>query len=341
MQAPRTTAELDQFMTEPAPGVVRSLEDLPGPLGVLGAGGKMGLHVTRMLDRACRQLGRANAVTAVSRFGSADSRSPFEHAGIPTLSADLSNPADLDRLPDFAGLIFLAGVKFGTQNQPELLEQMNVRMPRLVASRYRSSRIVALSTGCVYSFQPPDSGGSTEEEPTDPPGDYARSCLGREEAFREAAEQWGTRSTLIRLNYSIDLRYGVLVDLAQKVMAEEPISVEMGYVNILWQGDAAAHILQALPLATAPPCVLNVTGAEVLAVRDLALRLGQLLDKPVQLIGEEQPTAWLSNPSRAHQLFGPPRVSVEQMLQWTAQWITQGGDTWNKPTHFETRDGQY
>ncbi len=341
MPAPRTTAELDHIMTEPPPGVLECLEGLPGPFGVLGAGGKMGLHVTQMLDRACRHGGRAGAVTAVSRFGSPDARAPFKRAGIPTLSADLSNPEDLDRLPDFEGLIFLAGVKFGTQNQPELLEQMNVRMPRLVASRYRTSRIVALSTGCVYSFQSPELGGSTEDQPTDPPGDYARSCLGREEAFREAAEQWGTRSTLIRLNYSIDLRYGVLVDLAQKVLAEEPISVEMGYVNIIWQGDAVAHILQALPWATAPPCVLNVTGAEVLAVRDLAHRLGQLLGKPVQLIGQEQPTAWLSNPSRAHQLFGPPRVSVEQMLEWTAHWVTQGGETWNKPTHFEARDGQY
>lgn len=341
MKSPRTVTELDQRISTPTPEVLAAVEQLPGTFAVLGAGGKMGLHLCLMLHKACQQLGRRGAVTAISRFGSPRSREAFERAGIPVLAADLSDPARLETLPFFDQIFFLAGVKFGTSQQPELLERMNVEMPQGVARHFRDARIVALSTGCVYAFSTPASGGSREESETDPPGDYARSCLGREAAFRKAAEQYGTRSALIRLNYSIDLRYGVLVDLARKILAGEPISVEMGYVNLIWQGDALAHTIQSMPRASAPPFVVNVTGAEILSVRELALRLGELLGKCVEILGEEQPTAWLSNPAKAVRLFGPPRVTVEQMLQWTADWMANGGETWNKPTHFETRAGAY
>ncbi|MCB1087834.1 MAG: NAD(P)-dependent oxidoreductase, partial [Verrucomicrobiae bacterium] len=222
-----------------------------------------------------------------------------------------------------------------------MLERFNVEMPRRVAERYPDSRLVALSTGCVYPFVPPASGGSKETDGTDPVGDYAISCLGRETAFCEAADRRGTMSALIRLNYAIDLRYGVLVDIAQKVLAGVPIDVTMGHVNVIWQGDALAHTVQALTRVSAPPFILNVTGSGILEVRDLANRFGERLGKEVEITGTEAETAWLNDASLSHQLFGQPRVSVDEMIDWIATWLEAGGGTLGKPTHFETRDGNY
>ena len=338
---PATDEALDACISSPSPRVLETLAQISGSIAVLGAGGKMGLHLAQMLQRGCQQLGRPATVTAVSRFGSVHSRAEFAASGITTLAADLSDPAQLQRLPEFEHLFFLAGVKFGTAHQPELLEQMNIRMPQLVAARYPAARFVALSTGCVYSFTTPESGGSRETDPTAPPGDYARSCLGREQAFQHAATEYGTRSSLIRLNYSIDLRYGVLVDLAQQLLTGQPIDLEMGYVNLIWQGDALDHIIQSLNHASAPPFVINVTGSQVLSVRSLAEQLAQELGVTPQFTGSSQPTAWLSQAERAHALLGPPRMSVAQMIAWTAAWLRQGNSTWNRPTHFETRGGAY
>ena len=198
---------------------------------------------------------------------------------------------------------------------------------------FRESAVVALSTGCVYSFTPPESGGSTEEDPTDPPGDYARSCIGREQAFASA----GGRCSLIRLNYSVDLRYGVLVDIAQHALAEAPIDVSTGYVNVIWQGDATAYIIAALSHASSPPFVLNVTGTRTLRVRDIAARFS---NHPT-FQGEEAPTAWLNNATRCHELFAPPSVSEDELIEHVGRWLEGGGETLGKPTHFEARDGSY
>lgn len=297
----------------------------------------MGFHLSLMLQRAAKALGRQEPIMTVSRFGSAAARDQFADAGFEVLSADLSQPEVVAALPAVENVFFLAGVKFGTAHDSALLERMNVTLPRLVAGHCRNSRIVALSTGCVYAFTTPGSGGSTEADPTDPPGDYAKSCLGREAAFRET----GARTSLIRLNYAVELRYGVLVDLAQTVLAGRPVDLATGYVNVIWQGDALAHTVQALPIAESPPHVFNVTGPGVLRVRDLAEAFGQRLGKPVSFQGVEAPTAWLSNASHTHRLFGPPRVSVEQMIDWIAGWLERGGETLGKPTHFENRDGSY
>lgn len=308
---------------------------------VLGAGGKMGFHVSRMLQRALESVGRVEPVVTVSRFGDDSTRRQFEEAGFDVRATDLSDTGQLNALPDAENVFYLAGMKFGTSDRPDLLQRFNVEMPQLVSERYRDSRIVALSTGCVYSFVTPESGGSTEDSPTDPPGDYAQSCLGREQAFVAAASRWGTRSSLIRLNYSIDLRYGVLVDLAQKVLAGEAIDVSMGYANIIWQRDAVSHLIQTLPRTSAPPFVLNVTGPDVLRIRDLAQSFEKRLGCDLDLRGEESTTAWLNNAARSHQLFGRPQTTVEQMVAWTADWLERGRPTLGKPTHFETRDGEY
>ncbi|MEZ6058961.1 MAG: NAD(P)-dependent oxidoreductase [Planctomycetaceae bacterium] len=300
----------------------------------------MGFHLSLMLCRALQELGRRDSVIAVSRFGSAESQADFAAAGCDVRPADLADERQVASLPDVENVFFLAGIKFGSSQNPDSLRQMNVEMPRTVADRFRRSSIVALSTGCVYSFTTPESGGSTESSPTDPPGAYAESCLGREQAFVEAG-RLGTRSSIIRLNYSIDLRYGVLVDIAQAVMAGRPVDLTTGYVNVIWQGDAIAHIVQALPHAAAPPEIFNVTGADVLRVRDLAHAFAVRFGVEAQLTGRESDTAWLNNPAKSHRLFGPPAVSTEQLVDWVADWLKRGSPTLNKPTHFEARDGKY
>lgn len=341
LSTPASVEELDELISRPSEAVQTALSICPGRFIVLGAGGKMGLHVSQMLQRALSGIGWDEPVMVVSRFENTETRDRFEAADFDVISADLSDPHQVAALPDAENVYFLAGVKFGTSSRPDLLQRMNIDMPRLIADRYRSSRIVALSTGCVYAFSSPLSGGPTEDDPTDPPGDYARSCLGREGAFREASDRYGTRCVLIRLNYSVELRYGVLVDIAQKVLAEAPVSLDMGYANVIWQGDAIAHIIQSLPRANSPPLVLNVTGAEILRVHDVARGFAERLGKEVRLEGTEAPTAWLSNASRSHQMFGAPKVSLNQMMDWIADWLKRGGPTLNKPTHFEVRSGGY
>lgn len=341
MKTPQSIAELDEYLTRPPVSVSEAVKRLPGGFAVLGAGGKMGFHVANMLQRALLAAGRNERVLVVSRFGSEQERRKFEQAGFDVRATDLSEEEQVARLPRMPNVIYLAGVKFGTSNAPELLQRMNVIMPRLVAEHFRDSRITALSTGCVYSFTTPESGGSTETDDLDPPGEYARSCLGRERAFTDVSLRHGTPVVLIRLNYAVDLRYGVLVDLAQKVRGGLPISIEMGYVNLIWQGDAVAHILQSQAYATSPPRILNITGKDILRVRDLALRFGERFGRSVMLEGHEAESAWLSNPTLSHDLFGEPRVDLDQMISWTADWIEQGRETLGKPTHFEVRDGAY
>ena len=339
--APNSPAELDELMTRPTEGVLSALQKSYGTFAVLGAGGKMGFHLAEMIRRGLDQLGRDTRVTVVSRFADANARRKFEQSKFDVVSADLSDSRQVDRLPNYDNVFFLAGVKFGTGDQPELLNQMNVVMPRLVANHYSRSRIVALSTGCVYSFTTPESGGSTEESETSPPGAYAVSCLGREAEFVQASRQHGTPVSLIRLNYSIDLRYGVLLDIAQKVWHQQALDVSMGYANVIWQGDAVARLIECLPHAASPPFIINITGPEILRVRDVAQRFGELLGRVPVIEGHEEPTAWLSNSALSTKLFGRPSVEVSQMIEWTAKWVRSGGETLNKPTHFETRDGDY
>jgi nucleoside-diphosphate-sugar epimerase len=338
---PTTVNELDEMMTRPSESLLETLRNQQGDFAVLGAGGKMGYHLCRMLRRALDQLDRQTTVHAVSRFGSVRASEDFQAIGCNVIKADLSQPSQLESLPESENVFFLAGVKFGTAQQPELLELMNVRMPQMVAKRFRDSKIVALSTGCVYSFVTPESGGSKETDSSDPPGAYAQSCKGREQAFFDAAEQSGTASALIRLNYSIDLRYGVLVDLAQKVYRRETVDVSMGYVNVIWQGDAIDYILRSLPYAATPPFVLNVTGTGVLPVREIAAGFAKRFGCELQIQGTEAATAWLNDPAKSHVLFGEPKVSLDQMMDWVASWVEQGGELLGKPTHFEVRDGNY
>lgn len=340
-ELPCDPARVDEFLSEPSEAVVQAAARMGGDFAVLGAGGKMGLHLCAMLQKALKQSGSRGKVLAVSRFGSVNDREQFETAGVATRACDLCDPSDLESLEPTKNMIFMAGAKFGTSGNPDFLRKMNVEMPEMVANHFSGSKITAFSTGCVYSFVPVASGGATEEGATEPIGEYALSCVGRERAFRRASLEFGSRLALIRLNYSVEFRYGVLVDIAQKVLGGVPIDVTMGHVNLIWQRDAVAQTLLAHELASTTPFIINIAGPQTLRVRDLAARFGEIFGREPVIQGAEAETAWLSNSSRAQRLFGPPETSLDDMINWIAAWLLDGRETHGKPTGFEKRDGNF
>jgi nucleoside-diphosphate-sugar epimerase len=269
-------------------------------------------------------------------------RASLEKAGIETVACDLLDRRAVEALPGLANVVFMAAMKFGASGNPALTWAMNVHVPAIVAEVFATSRIVAFSTGCVYPFVPVDSGGATEDIPaTPPPGDYAYSCVGRERMFEHFSARLGTPGRIVRLNYAIDMRYGVLHDIATKVQGGEPIDLSMGHVNVIWQGDANAAALRCLARATTPTTPLNVTGTQTLSVRWLAEELARRLGRAAKLAGSEGPTGWLNDASRMVAELGPPRVAVDRMLDWTADWLSRGMVSHGKPTHYEVRDGRF
>jgi nucleoside-diphosphate-sugar epimerase len=336
-----TVAELEERLSRPTAGAVAAVRELPGDFVVLGVGGKIGPTLARMIRRALDQLGRRDRVVGVARFSTPGLPARLEQAGIEPVAGDLLDRAFVQRLPEAANVLFLAGQKFGTRTGPELTWAMNTYVPALCAERYARSRIMAFSTGCVYPLVPVTGGGAREEDPLGPPGDYANSCVGRERIFTYFARQNGTTVAICRLNYAIDLRYGVLLDVGRKVLRGERVDVTTGHANLIWQRDANAQAIQCLRHAANPPFVVNVTGPEPVSIRSVAQRFGELLGRPVQFTGQEAPTAWLADSTKARRLFGPPETSLEEMLECVAAWLQQGGPTLDQPTHFEVRDGQF
>lgn len=338
---PCLAAEIDDFLSQPTAEVREVLARTPETILVLGAGGKIGLHLSVMIRRALDSLRRTDRVVAVSRFRMLRQREDFERRGVITHPCDLADPHSLAKLPDAPTIFFLAGAKFGTADSPDLLRKMNVEMPKSVVERFPEARFVVFSTGCVYPFVSPESGGATEDTPPAPVGDYAVSCLERERVFAAASQRRGNPMALIRLNYSNEFRYGVLVDIAQRVLQGKPIDVTMGHVNVIWQTDAISHVIRALDIARSPAVPINITGPDTLAVRSLACRFGKLLGGTVRTTGTEAETVWLSSAAWAHRLFGPPATSPETMMAWIAAWLSEGGKTWGKSTGFERRDGRF
>ncbi|QDU95548.1 NAD-dependent epimerase/dehydratase family protein [Lignipirellula cremea] len=336
-----TEEELDHLLSEPTPAAVAGLSQAPGDLLLLGAGGKMGLSQALMAKRAVDQLGDNRRIIAVSRFSDLAAREALQQHGIETLAGDLLDEDFVASLPDAPNVIHMTGMKFGSGAQPSLTWGTNVYMASLVARRFRHSRIAAYSTGNVYPLVPIDSGGSQETDPLAPIGEYAMTALGRERMFDFLSRRYSIPLALLRLNYAVELRYGVLVDIAQQVWAETPIDVSMGYANVIWQADACAMTLAALGETTSPPFVLNVAGPERLSIRETALQFGDLLGKRVEIVGQEQPSALLNNGEAGHRRFGSPRVTADQIIRWIAAWISSGGRLLGKPTRFEVRDGKF
>jgi nucleoside-diphosphate-sugar epimerase len=332
---------LEDLLSEPTAGVVETLGRLDGDLILLGVGGKMGPTLARMARRASDLAGVRRRIIGVSRFTAGDLPARLAAHGVEPVACDLLDPDQLAALPDAANVVFMTGMKFGATGQEALTWTMNSYLPGAVCEKYRHSRIVAFSTGNVYGLTPVSLGGSVEEDPPNPVGEYAQSCLGRERVFEHFSRTLGIPLALIRLNYATELRYGVLVDIAQRVLTGRPVDVTMGHLNAIWQADANAMALAAFGHAATPPFVVNVAGPELLSVRRVAAQFGRLFGREVTLHGTEAPDALLSNGQLGHRLFGYPRVSVQQMICWIADWLRRGGVTLGKPTHFEVRDGKF
>jgi nucleoside-diphosphate-sugar epimerase len=337
----QSETQLEDLLATPSREDQAALAAMRGDLLILGAGGKMGPSLARRAVRAAREAGAKKRIMAVSRFSDQAARRLLEESGIETISADLLDFEQLAGLPDAENVIFMAGRKFGSTGAAQLTWASNAYLPARVAERYRHAQVVAFSSGNVYPFVKVASGGATEETPPDPVGEYAQSVLARERMFEFFSERYGTRVCLLRLNYALDLRYGVLLDIGSKVFAGRPVSLATGYVNVIWQGDANSVCLRSFRLCQSPPAVLNLTGPEVLRVRDIAVRFGELFGREAIFEGEEADSALLNNAARCQGLFGAPSVSAETLIGWTAEWIRAGGVTWDKPTHFEARDGRF
>ncbi|MHC1763837.1 MAG: NAD-dependent epimerase/dehydratase family protein [Verrucomicrobiia bacterium] len=337
----RSEDELDEILTRPSRQLVEFIPQITSPLLVLGASGKMGPSLCLLARRAAIAAGRTLRIVAVSRFSDRRSRRWLETHNIETISCDLLNRDETKGLPEAQDVVYLVGMKFGTQQNPWQTWAINTLVPSHVVERYPSSRIVALSTGNVYPLVPAQSGGSNENDPPAPVGEYGSAALARERIFEYYSRTRGTSFAILRLNYAVELRYGVLVDIAQKVWHRQPIDLSTGYLNCLWQGDANEAILRAFALVSNPLAVFNLTGLEVLKVRELALRFGHLMGREPLLIGSEAPTALLSNASKIFAALGPPATPVNRVLEWIADWIKRDGATLGKPTHFEVRSGQF
>ena len=341
MAAAPNIQQLEDLLSEPTPAVMAALAKLKGDIIVLGVAGKMGPSLARMIKRGSDSPGVKRRVIGVARFTAKEIESQLRSGGIETFQCDLLDEAAVEKLPEAPNVLYLAGMKFGATRQGALTWAMNSYLPAVVSKKYFRSRIVALSTGNVYGLGAVKDGGSPEFTPPAPMGEYAMSCLGRERIFEHFSRQQNTPMALIRLNYACDLRYGVLVDLAQRVWSGEAIDLTMRHFNTIWQGDANAMILQAFGHVTSPPLVLNVTGLETLSVREVCERFGKIMGRGPKFKGTEAPTALLSDARLAAKMFGPPRVTAELLVEWVADWIMRGGASLGKPTQFESREGRF
>lgn len=341
MSHPTTEAGLEDALSEPSPALTHDMSGVDGDIVVLGAGGKMGPSLCRLARRALDAAGNAAArVFAVSRWSDREVEKRLRECGVETVAADLTAP-ELAGLPDAGNVIYMVGAKFGTAERPHEAWMTNTLVPARVAERYASARIAAFSTGNVYPLVPVAGGGCVEEDPTGPVGEYAMSCLGRERVFEAVSRSAGTRVAIIRLNYAVEPRYGVIADVAARIQRGEPIDVTTGHVNVAWQRYANEVALRSLHHAASPPFVINVTGPETASVRQLATRLGRLLGVEPRFAGTEASTALLSNAGRCHALFGYPDLPLPALIEWQAAWLRAGGVLWNKPTKFDRRDGRF
>jgi nucleoside-diphosphate-sugar epimerase len=336
-----TEDELEERLARPEKPDIAAVGAMRGDILILGVGGKMGPSLARLAQRAVADAGIHKRIIAVARFSNEKLVDELAQGGIETIQCDLLEPGALAGLPDVENVIFMAARKFGTTGAEHLTWAMNTYLPGLVAERFRDSSIVAFSTGNVYGLRPVIHGGPIESAAVAPTGEYAESALGRERMFAYGSSRWGTPVTILRLNYAVELRYGVLVDVALSVYHGQPVDLRMGLVNVLWQRDANSACLRSLAHCQSPPRIVNLTGPETLSVRYLAEEFGRRFGKDPVFAGEEGPSALLSNAGQAHRLFGYPTVTPAELMDWVAHWISRGGPVLNKPTHFQVRDGSF
>ncbi len=330
-------AALDELLCRPSQALIDDLKKVDGNIMVLGVGGKMGPTLAGLAKAAAPE----RRVIGVARFSDAGVKDWLHGRGVETINCDLLDETSVNALPKVPNIIFMAGRKFGAEGDLALTWAMNAYVPAIVAQAFRRSRIVAFSTGCVYPFVPVDGKGSDESMAPNPPGEYAQSCVGRERMFEFFSQKFDTPGRLFRLNYAIDMRYGVLYDIASKVWQGQPIDVSLGHVNFIWQGDASSQALRCLAYCETPTSPINVSGHDTLAVRDLAAKFGALFGREPVIVGQEEPTAWLTNTSQAVKLFGLPIVDTAQLIAWTADWVARAMPSLGKPTKYEVRDGRY
>ena len=332
-----SVAELDEVLSRPSDGLVAAMGRLSGDLMILGAGGKVGPTLARMARRAVAQAGVTKRILAVDVIPLPE----LAAEGIETIRCDMLDLGAVEKLPRVENIVYMIGRKFGSTGSESLTWAINVMVPYYVARAFTGSRIAAFSTGCVYPVVDIRTGGATEEMPPDPVGEYAMSCLGRERMFDYFSENKGERVVHFRLNYAVELRYGVLADVATRVWRGEPVDVTTGFANVIWQGDACSQALRSLELASSPARVLNVTGPETFSIREVAGEFGRRLGREPVITGEENGRGYLSNSRRAAAIFGNPAVPLGRIIEWTAEWVRLGGASLGKPTHFEAQDGKY
>jgi len=332
-----TVDELEELLSRPSRSLVDFMRELDGDIMILGAGGKVGPTMVRMAKRAADVAGVKKQIIAVDIVPLED----FAIEGIQIIKCDMLNLNQVEKLPKSENIIYMVGRKFGSTGAEHLTWAINVIVSYHIARTFTDSRIVVFSTGCVYPLRDIKTGGATEETPVDPVGEYAMSCLGRERMFDYFSETAGERIVQLRLNYALELRYGVLVDIATEVFNEEPIDVTTGYANGIWQGDACDQIIRSLKLALSPATILNITGPEMFSIRDVAKKFGKLFGKKPVFVNEENRSAYISDVTKAKAIFGNPTVPLGKVIEWTAHWIKSGGENLGIPTHFETQDGKY
>ena len=333
--------QLEELLSRPGKEATEMFSRIDGDIMFLGITGKIGPSLALMAKRACDNAGVKKRIFGVSRTRNEEQHKKFEEAGIETITGDLLDLNFIRSLPAFKNVFFLAGMKFGSVENLSLTWAINTYLPALVAEHFRNSRIVAFSTGCVYPLVPVISGGSLETDMPVATGEYAQSCLGRERMFEYGSNRNKTKVALIRLNYSVEMRYGVLVDIAVKVKNGLPVDLTMGYFNVIWQGDMNDFVLRSLEHIESPAKILNITGPEILSVREVALKFGELFNVEPKFINKEADTALLSNSGEAFKLFGKPEVPVNKIIEWIGAWLNEDKKLLGKPTHFEVRDGKY
>ncbi len=333
--------KLDSILTEPSTKLVELMKNLDGDIAIPGVAGKMGVSLAIQAVKAIRLSGVKKKVYGIARFSSSEAKEMLEQSGVTTIACDLLNRKAVSELPKVKNVIFMAGRKFGTEGSEPDTWAMNTLAPAFCAEHFTNSRMVVFSTGCVYPLRRVAEGGCTEDVPPEPIGEYSQSCLGRERIFEYYAKKSGIKLLLFRLNYSIALRYGVLCDIGKPVREDRPVDSSVGYFNAIWQGDATAAALLSLQLTNDPPEILNVTGPETVSVEYAARKMAEIMGKKAVFKGEPGDLGYLSNASKMVKLFGPPRMTIDELIQHQAEWLSCGGKVINKPTHFEVNNGKF